>query len=630
MLMGGVVHLTFDPSSTILIEKFPYYIKESWERCQMKKMTSSSMGLESMLSDYEMIEILHQYAELLHYSAPILEDLFNTINGTDFLVLIASPEGYIINSMGNPKFLKDANSIALRKGANWLEEFKGTNAIGTAIIEKKPVIVHGTHHYCRENQFLTCTAAPIHGPDGKLLGVLNISSYQYNFHPYSLGLIKRAAHSIEQALYIHQMKKKNNQAVDLDYAYQFHPASLITVSKDGIITRMNNAASQTIGSVGQGVIGKPISSLINGFHFSNMESAKDKKFTFKNLVFTTHMIKPEPDTGAFFILRGEKQNQVGELTNRYDFDDIICQDRLMFKTISIAKKVSGLDIHVLISGESGTGKELFAQSIHGASLRSHKPFIAINCSAIPESLLESELFGYEKGAFTGAKSGGQSGKFEAADGGTLFLDEIGDMPLAAQAALLRVIQEKCVTRVGGIAPLSIDVRIIAATHKNLLHEIEAGRFRADLYYRLNGFTLKLPPFRERSDLPVLADYILSRIPYSQIKPKLTNDAIEFILEYDWPGNFRQLQNILQQAFFLSNEQPISKPLLLSLCPSNQANEYAPKKLTKEQDSLSLREYETSLIQQTLEQCNGNISQTAKQLNIGRNTLYRKMKAFDLM
>lgn len=618
-----------DPSSTILIEKFPDYIKESWKRCQNEKMTSSSMDLESILCDYEMVEILDQYAELLHYSAPILEDLFSTISGTDFLVLIASPEGYIINSLGNPNFLKDANTVALRKGANWLEEYKGTNAIGTSIVEKKPVIVHGTHHYCQENHFLTCTAAPIHTTDGKLLGILNLSSYQYNFHPYSVGLVKRAAHSIEQALYIHQIKKKKQQAEDLDFAYQYHPASLITVNKEGFVTRMNYVASQTMNSSGTEIIGQPISNLLNNFHFSDIESAKDKKFTFKNQTFTAHVIQNQQDKGASLLLRGEKQNQQGELTNRYDFDDIICQDLQMLHTVSLARKVAGLDINVLISGESGTGKELFAQSIHGASFRSQKPFIAINCSAIPESLLESELFGYEKGAFTGAKSGGQPGKFEAADGGTLFLDEIGDMPLPAQAALLRVIQEKCVTRVGGIAPKPIDVRIIAATHKNLLHAIETGQFRADLYYRLNGFTLKLPSFRERSDLLLLADYILSRIAYNQMKKVLAEDAKQFILEYHWPGNFRQLQNILQQAFFLSNEQAISKKLLLSLCPPEHLTDDSRIKLEKDPDSKSLREYEITLIQQTIKKCNGNISQAAKQLNIGRNTLYRKMKAFDL-
>ncbi|RXT07234.1 sigma-54-dependent Fis family transcriptional regulator [Ammoniphilus sp. CFH 90114] len=585
-----------------------------------------------------MREYYDRYAELLHYSSPILEDMFQDIAGTEFLVLVATPDGYVINSMGNPTFLQEVDRVALCRGANWLEKYKGTNAIGTAITEKKPVVVHGRHHYCRDNHFLTCTASPIFGPSGELLGVLNMSSYKHDFHPYSLGLVKRAAQTIEQALYIADMKKgqkEHSWSGDLDFIYDHHPSSLITVSEEGIITRMNFSASKIVGSK---KVGESVAAVFEQLDTSSSELAKDRKLRFKNHIFTTHIVSGSQDGRSQFILRGEKMGQHGELTNRYSFQDILCDDPKMKETIEMARKVALLDINVMLSGESGTGKELFSQSLHGASLRSDKPFIAINCSAIPESLLESELFGYEKGAFTGAKSGGQAGKFEAADEGTLFLDEIGDMPLAAQATLLRVIQERCVTRIGGISPRPVNVRIIAATHKDLLKEIEAGRFRADLYYRLNGFTLKLPALRERSDLLLLAEHVLSHLPFAKTVPILSEEAKSFIQAYDWPGNFRQLQNVLQQAALLADSGQIQRDLLASLCPSSvtieeeSVPEPKPEKAQEENEAAALRSLkwnEATCIKQTLDQVNGNISQAAKLLNIGRNTLYRKLRTYNI-
>ncbi|HJV46815.1 MAG TPA: sigma-54-dependent Fis family transcriptional regulator [Bacillota bacterium] len=604
----------------------PQYIFDSWKRCQDKGLNPQNMDTESRLSDYEMVEIYDQHAELLHYSTPILEDLFSTLRMTEFLILVATPEGHIINSMGNPHFLKDANKVSLCKGANWSEDLKGTNAIGTAIIEQKPLTVNGSEHYFLDNHFLTCTSSPILGSNQELIGVINMSSYKHNFHPYSLGIVKNAAHSIEQALHIHDMKKKENQD-DLDFVYQHAPTSLITLNKQGKIIRMNYAASQTLGSPGPGVIGHSVTKWFPGFDPAKAQTQMNQTYTYKNYVFSPYLLNNGKQE-SYIILKGEKREQREELTVRYQFGDILGQDPQFLYTITLAERIAEINIDIVILGESGTGKELFAQSIHGASKRNAKPFLAINCSAIPDNLLESELFGYEKGAFTGAKSDGHIGKFEAANGGTLFLDEIGDMPLSAQAALLRVLQEKCVTRIGGHKPIPIDVRIIAATHRNLLEEIEAGRFRRDLYYRMNGFTLKLPSFRERSDLLFLSEQILSSLPVMGEPAQLSAGARNFIQTYHWPGNFRELKNTLQQAYFLAQDQVITEQLLASLCPNGHIASAVPEHTVD--DSLSIQEYEMNLIKQTLVKCQGNISQAAKQLNIGRNTLYRRLKAFGLM
>jgi len=594
----------------------PKHIQESWGRCYLKGLVPTAIDKEQVLGECELTEYYDKYGELLFYSSSILEDVYNSIQGTEFLLLIATQEGYIIHSLGEPSFIRHAENVTLQKGANWLEEAKGTNAIGTAIVERKSVTVHGNQHFWQDNHFLTCTAAPIHDSKGQLLGVLNLSSYQQNFNPFAVGLVKRAAHSIEQALLLAQAKK---QTKDLQFIYDYHPSPLITIDTKGCVTRLNLAASCTIGRSEQEIVGKTIESVIK-------IDAQEKIFSLNNQIYTPHILANEQQDASYMLLRGSPKKPNGPLTTRYSFTDIIHEDPKMNEVITIAQKAAVLEINLLISGETGTGKEMFAQSIHGASLRSNQPFLAINCSAIPESLLESELFGYEKGAFTGAKNQGQAGKFEAANGGTLFLDEIGDMPLAAQASLLRVLQEKCITRIGGTTPRPIDVRIIAATHKDLQTEIEAGRFRADLYFRLNGFTLSLPPLCKRCDLLLLAEHILNRLPFKKEKLFLTDDAMAFIAEYEWPGNFRQLQNVLQQAAFLTNHNRISKSMLLTLCQPSTAE----KEQTRQPKILSLREHEMTLIKQVLEQTRGNISQASKLLNISRNTLYRKVKEFELL
>ncbi|MGC5327146.1 sigma-54-dependent Fis family transcriptional regulator [Brevibacillus sp. SYSU BS000544] len=607
----------------------PLHIQESWKRCQSTGLHPTTIDKEIIIGEYELTEYNERYAELLYYSAPVLEDVYQYIRGTDTLLLIASPEGYIIDCLGDPSFMRHADHVSLRKGANWLEEFKGTNAIGTAIVEKKPVLVHGNQHFLHDNHFLTCAATPIYHPEGQLLGVLNVSSYHQNYHPHTLGLVRRVAHSIEQAIFLANSQKMTRKlSNDLDYIYYHHPSSLITIDKKGTITRINSEAARIIGCREETAVGLPITRFLPEIHTSKLADASEhKKYVCKNIVFTPRLLPSNHSDQAYLLLRGEPLKQLDTHGNRYDFSDILSADPQLDEVTSIAKRVAPLDMSILISGESGTGKELFAQSIHAASLRSDKPFIAINCSAIPDSLLESELFGYEKGAFTGAKSNGQIGKFEAADGGTLFLDEIGDMPLAAQAVLLRVLQEKCVTRIGGIIPRPVDVRIIAATHKDLTKEIEAGRFRADLYFRLNGFTLRLPALRHRSDLLMLADHIFAQLPFTKGKPVCTEDAKRFIQTYEWPGNFRQLYNVLQQAAFLAENKPITHSLLHTLCPTAPSS--SPAKSQTQQEKMSIRDQEIALIKQALELHQGNITQAAKQLKIGRNTLYRKLKEYQL-
>lgn len=301
----------------------------------------------------------------------------------------------------------------------------------------------------------------------------------------------------------------------------------------------------------------------------------------------------------------------------------------MKETVEVARMAARSSSNVLIEGESGTGKELFAQAIHNASRRSAGAFVAVNCGAIPRELIASELFGYTEGAFTGAKKGGNPGKFELADGGTLFLDEIGDMPLEQQVALLRVIQDKSISRIGSNQVIPVDVRIICATNKNLLELMQTGRFRQDLYYRLNVINLRILPLRERKeDIPLLFEHFLQQMnqEVSQLSRK---DFIERLLSYDWPGNVRELQNTVERMVHLEHmpdrswHNHIGQNMMLPAGQNSGSDvsiQQANARFKNEQV-----EQQRRLIIRLLEIHQGNVSKVAKEMGISRSTLYRKMK-----
>ena len=307
-------------------------------------------------------------------------------------------------------------------------------------------------------------------------------------------------------------------------------------------------------------------------------------------------------------------------THKYNFDNIIGEDDDFIKIVEYAKKISDSISTVLIVGESGTGKELFAQSIHNYSSRNNSPLIAINCGAIPEQLIESELFGYEDGAFTGAKKGGNPGKFELADGGTILLDEIGEMPLDMQVKFLRVLEEGFVTRLGGKKPIPVDVRIIASTNKDLEEEVASGMFRNDLYYRLNVLPLYVPPLRERKgDIRILTDYFMNKISKDLNKNKINIDDENFLLmeKYDWPGNIRELQNIVE---LIINTEGF---------PTNYFTKREKNMHEINKESLDIESVEKEHLIKVIKRCNGNITHSADILGIRRNTLYSKIKKYNI-
>lgn len=315
---------------------------------------------------------------------------------------------------------------------------------------------------------------------------------------------------------------------------------------------------------------------------------------------------------------------------KYSFENLVGDSQGMSSVMALAKKAAKTNSNVLILGESGTGKELFAHAIHNASNRNLGPFVKINCAAIPAELLESELFGYEEGAFTGAKKGGKKGKFELANGGTILLDEIGDMPLNMQAKLLRVLQEKELERVGGNIVQNLDVRIIASTNKDLEELVKNKKFRQDLYYRLNVMTVSLPPLRERrEDIKELAIAIKTKLTkrLGIYVEGITEEALDYLANYNWPGNIRELENVIERAINLLDSDLLIKP------------EHLPKRITKNTTKFHIRsnrklknileEVEKEVILEYLQENNGNKNKTAKMLGISRVNLYKKLEKYDL-
>jgi len=304
----------------------------------------------------------------------------------------------------------------------------------------------------------------------------------------------------------------------------------------------------------------------------------------------------------------------------------------MQRVIEYAKIVANSPSTILIDGESGTGKELLAQSIHNYSNRRNAGFVAVNCGALPETLIESELFGYDSGAFTGASKGGKPGKFELANGGTLFLDEVGEMPLDMQVKLLRVIQEGVITRVGGTKNIPVDVRIIAATNKDLKEEIKEGRFRLDLYYRLSVIPLRLPSLRERKeDIPMLINYFLhsKALKLNKDVPEISPEVYRFLLSYSWPGNVRELENFIEKTVNLNGNivWDVTKDQVKNL-PEVGTTPHRGSSSSKV-TLTTLDEMEKRMIKEAIKELNSNISQVAKTLGISRNTLYLKMKKYGI-
>ncbi|WP_298234501.1 sigma-54-dependent Fis family transcriptional regulator, partial [uncultured Azohydromonas sp.] len=562
-------------------------IKQSHERCAALGLTRIERPDYEPLMRSDLNDARERNRKLFTHAAPVMELLLEQIAGTQSMIVLCDAHGTILHSVGDEEFVTRAGKVALSPGVNWAEHSKGTNAIGTALFAERPTLVHADEHFMHANQFLTCSAAPIFDPRGNMLGVLDVSADQRTYHQHTMGLVRMSARMIEN----HWLN--DHCANRLRLHFHSRPEfigtlleGIVVVGADGKLLGANRSALDQLGISGVALRNQTLSSLFGTTvaavvdHFRSplalpmklmlpdgRQFLANARMDWASLAFAAvpagaPALEIPPSAPPAATAQGPAPQAApladattpapGTLPTGLAY--LQTGDPQIEAVVQKARRIINRDIPLLILGETGTGKELLAHAVHQESNRAKQPFVAVNCASIPESLIEAELFGYEEGAFTGARRKGATGRIVQANGGTLFLDEIGDMPLPLQARLLRVLQERCVTPLGSGKSIAVDIAVIGATHRNLREMIQRGEFREDLYYRLNGLVLRLPPLRERSDLPLVAQRILAN-ECPQGAPRISAEVMALFQRCDWPGNIRQLANVLRTAAVMAAGEP---------------------------------------------------------------------------
>ncbi len=636
-------------------------IAASWERCRIAGVDPYGGISQSVLYSAELKKLLIAKQKMIEIAKPFMDNLYNFVAGSGFIVLLTDEKGYVLENMGDSDVLQQAAALRFYQGASWTEKEVGTNAIGTALVLKKPLQVSGAEHYCQKHHAWTCSAAPVCDPQGRVLGILNLSGPSQETHLHTLGMVVAAGAAITAQMTIkwqnHELTVTNSRLTNI---FNTMSEGLIMVDRLGIIQALNPVAHkilgadrELLGSMVEKIFGKEgvwTRKIINNKQsYTDMEIMVETKRGLIHCLVSGEPIIDEMGlvTGGVILL--QPIQQIRKLINRFSgnystfrFSDIIGGSKEIREAVRTATLAANSKVNVLLEGESGVGKEIFAQAIHNHGTTADGPFVAINCGIIPRELIGSELFGYEDGAFTGAKRGGKPGKFEMADGGTLFLDEIGDMTMDEQIALLRVLQERKVVRIGGDKVIPVDVRVICATNKDLREAVEKGVFRNDLYYRLNVVRIVIPPVRDRGDDKILLfNYFLDCIGRERGWHYELDPEVEFYLRrYQWPGNVRELHNVAERVVSLAEGPKVSLmhlPVELFIAPAQPTTSNLPpdaslpdKGVTSWQiNKKQAAEEERKLILDTLAKQRGNISRSAQEIGVARSTLYRKMRQYTI-
>lgn len=624
-------------------------IKKSHERSNKYGIEVSRIYPKKILSKEEIPILLKRNKELIRIASPFIKILYDFLEGSGFFIVLTDREGCILSTIGDKDILQAARELNMVVGAYMNENSIGTNAMGTAINEDMPIQISAKEHFITAYHRWTCSAAPIHNVKGEIIGTLNLTGNSNLVHPHTLGLVVAAVRSIENQIKSEEASNKLLETYQhLNAIIESVDIGIISVDGKGIIKNINGTACSMFDCNKDYLMNQPIQKIFSMWDelISRVTLGKkvvDEEVSFKingkyqRYIVNIHSIRDEMDNIIGAVISFKNMQNVYNLINkytgkkaRYTFDDIIYKSYSMNKIIEYSKSIADSPSTILITGESGTGKEILAQAIHNSSNRREYGFVAINCGAIPQNLIESELFGYDEGAFTGAKRGGNPGKFELANGGTLFLDEIGEMSLDMQVKFLRVLQEGCITRIGGNKYIDVDVRIIAATNRNLLQEVQCGRFREDLYYRISVIPIVLPPLRERrEDIPLLIEHFLE-IKSQKLKkpvPKINPIIYEKMLSYDWWGNIRELENFIESAVNFNGNTEF---LMNKFKDIEEKGKNDAIKSCDIMDELicPLDELEKRAIISCLRKYN-NITKCAKVLNISRNTLYLKLKKYNI-
>ncbi len=622
----------------VVLKNIKADVLESWQRCEKLGVDYKS-GKGTKVEDDVLEKSIYNKREMIRLTRPIMENVYEMVKGTSYSVVLTDEKGIIIDLIINSDIKDIHNTINFVKGSLWDEKSVGTNAIGTCLAVDKPIQVIGPEHYCEYHHQWTCSAAPIHNSKGEVIGCFDISGRARDVQTHTYGIAVSSATCIEKQLMIAESYHL------MDTTFDAILDGIMVVDSSLNVMRINNKIKDLFRMEEEEIFKIDIGKAFKGIDIKHNILENKNKMNFSDYTISIGAKKIECSlnispitvgnevTGAVMLMKEAKQvrKEVSRLAGfyaNYTFDSIVTTDVRMNELINTAKKISKTNCSVLIEGESGTGKELYAQSIHNESNRSSGPFIAINCSAIPKELFESELFGYESGSFTGAVKGGRPGKFELANGGTIFLDEIGEVPLEVQPKLLRVLDNNKIVRIGGSFERDLDVRVISATNRNLIDEVSKGSFRQDLYFRLNVINLKIPPLRQRKDdIIELARYFLKGLNEENdgIHKKFSPYFEEMLMKHQWTGNVRELKNIVQRAYYMSDKVLISSVTFPK--STERANDF--KEHEKTAKSYNLKDIEKESIVKALSANKGNIIMAASDLNISRATIYRKIKMYSI-
>ncbi|MCU5604894.1 sigma-54-dependent Fis family transcriptional regulator [Bacillus cereus] len=588
-------------------------ISESWHRCRQANVNPYMNKGQKILSSNVFQEQKKKSEIFLDIALPQIQNMRKTIDELQMMALLIDPDGYVLSLSGNKQTLKRAKHINFIEGVKWTEAAVGTNAIGTALEIEEAIMISGTEHYSVASHSWSCAAAPIHNDDGKLIGVLDFSCPIEFSHPYMLGMVTSIAHAIERecSIRVHQNElhliHRFLDVIDSDEQVVIcnHRDVIVSASKS-VRERINNWSRMKL----EELMHHGLETKLEIPVYSNERMIGKCMYLKKNKQINTY--------SAFALIKG------------ITFSGVTGTSKAFQHTLEEIKLVSPTDASVYVCGETGVGKEYVARAIHENSPRKDGPFIAVNCGSLPKELMESELFGYVEGAFTGARRQGYKGKFEQAHGGTLFLDEIGEVPPEMQVALLRVLQERTITPIGSSKEVPVNIRIITATHKDLLRLVEEGKFRQDLYYRLHVYPLYVPSLIERKeDISYFIQHFCERKNWNVVFPK---SICNQFLQHTWPGNIRELVNVLERIYILSQGREICEKQVAFLLQTMMGNQQQLELQVenKTEHPLNFREkiQRDSMIE-VLQKTNGNVSLAAKLLDVPRSTFYKRMQKYKL-
>ena len=643
---------------------------KSWTRCIKQHGLDPARPMPArILPQHQLREHQQRLDGFLRVARAGMEDMYRRVADLGYMLLLTDAEGITVDYIGNPATEPQLKAAGLYLGADWNEAHAGTCGVGTCLIEQQAITCHLAEHFDATHIGLTCTSAPLFAPDGQLLGVLDVSALRSpearESQALTLQLTLMYAQLIEDANFLRCFAKhwilrlgtvSGLAEVSGEVMFAFDADGVIQGANTGARRRFGNlggfASTGSFGAPGGLLLGQTLTELlgidmdaVRRMARGGLGEALTGHGSAQHLAYYPAVLAPRQAAGPLLASQPAAAAPLTDAvrpaaaatttttttTAPLALDHLCGADPAMQRLLAQAKRLVDRRVNLLISGETGSGKEVLARALHGFSQRAALPFVAVNCAAIPESLIESELFGYTPGSFTGGKSRGMKGLIAQSDGGTLFLDEIGDMPLQLQTRFLRVLSESEVLPLGAERPLALSLQVMAASHRDLLGAVERGLFREDLYYRLCGATLNLPPLRQRSDLRYLIESVLEEeAARVGVTATLLPEALQRLLAHHWPGNIRELRNALRFALALSDDGRVSvaelPPALgrlnrLDSMPTAGSDQSPPKEQSDELNP----EPAAALLLQTLQAQRWNISATAQALNLCRATVYRQMK-----